>query len=324
MNILVTGGTGFVGTSLLNRLMCLSGVTVCTAIRQADKNKVNQNQALILDDTGCICSPEKMLGFDAVIHTAARVHQMSATNINSEIAACNKVNNEFTQNLAKQAAAAGVKRFLFLSSIKVNGEQTEPNQSFCENSPPSPSDPYSVSKYEAEQGLWEISRETGMEIVIIRPPLVYGPGVKANFLRMLQWLERGVPLPLGGINNQRSLVALDNLVDFICLCVEHPAAANQLFLVSDDHDLSTPALLHSLAGFMKTPDRVFSIPSPLLNVTARLLGKSNEIQRLCGSLQVDITKAKELLGWKPPVPVEHALKEAAEWYVKSKRVGTDL
>ena len=324
MNILVTGSTGFVGTSLLKRLMRLSNVTVCTAVRQADKIKVNQNQALILDDTGCIRSPEKMLGFDAVIHTAARVHQMSATDINSEIFACNRANTEFTQNLAKQASAAGVKRFVFISSIKVNGEQTDPNQPLTENSPPSPSDPYSISKYEAEQGLWDISRETGMEVVIIRPPLVYGPGVNANFLRMMQWLERGIPLPLGGIKNKRSLVALDNLVDFICTCVEHPAAANQLFLVSDDHDLSTPALLHSLAGFMRTPDRVFSIPSPLLDMTARLLGKSNEIQRLCGSLQVDITKAKELLAWKPPVSVDHALKETAEWYVESKRVGTGL
>ncbi len=324
MKILVSGATGFVGTSLLKRLMFLSNFSWCAAVRQANEGTVSHKQAIILDDNGSVCSPQSLLGFDVVIHTAARVHRMSVTDTNSEIAAFKKANTLFTLTLAKQAAAAGVKRFLFLSSIKVNGEQTEPNQSFCENSPPSPSDPYSVSKYEAEQGLWEISRETGIEIVIIRPPLVYGPGVKANFLRMLQWLERGVPLPLGGINNQRSLVALDNLVDFICLCIEHPAAANQLFLVSDDHDLSTPALLHSLAGFMKTPDRVFSIPSPLLNVTARLLGKSNEIQRLCGSLQVDITKAKELLGWKPPVSVDHALKEAAEWYMESKRVGTDL
>ena len=319
MNVFLTGANGFIG-SCLYRFLSKKNYRISCTVRSGSLSGHEIRVGEVDSDTRW---DAYLPGVDAVIHLCARVHIMNDRSVSS-LSEFRHVNVGGTLNLARQAAAAGVKRFIFISSIKVNGEQTDPNQPLTENSPPSPTDPYSISKYEAEQGLWEISRETGMDVVIIRPPLVYGPGVKANFLRMMQWLERGIPLPLGGIKNKRSLVALDNLVDFICTCVEHPAAANQLFLVSDDHDLSTPALLHSLAGFMRTPDRVFSIPSPLLDMTARLLGKSNEIQRLCGSLQVDITKAKELLAWKPPVSVDHALKETAEWYVESKRVGTGL
>jgi nucleoside-diphosphate-sugar epimerase len=220
------------------------------------------------------------------------------------------VNVDGTLNLARQAAALGVKRFVFISSVKVNGESTPPGREFTEADAPNPQDAYGQSKHEAEQGLRQLSADTGMEVVIIRPPLVYGPGVKANFAALMRAVQRGWPLPLGAVHNQRSLVALSNLVDFIVTCITHPQAANQTFLVSDGQDLSTTELVRGLAQAAGVPACLLPVPVWALQAGATLLGKGDAVQRLCGNLQVDMSKARSLLGWVPPVSVEEGLRRA--------------
>jgi nucleoside-diphosphate-sugar epimerase len=219
-----------------------------------------------------------------------------------------RVNVDGTLNLARQAAAAGVKRFIFISSINVNGEQTSPFKPFTADDLVSPNDVTGISKWEAEQGLQQLAAETGMELVIIRPPLVYGPGVKGNFASMIKLVAKGLPLPLGAIHNQRSLVAVDNLVDLIITCIDHPAAANQVFLAGDGQDMSTTELLRGVARAMGKPSRLIPVPASLLMLGATVLGKKAMAQRLLGSLQVDISKARNLLGWEPPVSVDEGLK----------------
>jgi UDP-glucose 4-epimerase len=223
-----------------------------------------------------------------------------------------RVNVQGTLNLARQAAAAGVRRFVFVRSIKVNGESTQPGAPFKADDAPAPLDAYGVSKMEAEQGLRELAGQTGIEVIIIRPPLVYGPGVKANFAAMMHWLKRGVPLPLGAIHNQRSLVALDNLVALLMTCLTHPAAANQTFMVSDGEDVSTTELLLRMGQAMGKPARLLPVPASWLKLAAALIGKPDVAQRLCGSLQVDISKTRELLGWVPPVSLDEGLRRAAK------------
>jgi UDP-glucose 4-epimerase len=211
--------------------------------------------------------------------------------------------------------AAGARRFVFISSIKVNGEQTDGRPPFSADEPAAAKDPYGVSKHEAEQALFALARETGLDVVVIRPVLVYGPGVKANFQALMRWLARGVPLPLGAINNQRSLVALDNLVSLITTCIEHPAAANQVFLAADGHDLSTTALLQGLGLALGRPARLWPVPVALLRLGARVVGREAVYQRLCGSLQVDVSKARELLGWQPVIGVQEALDKTARHFL---------
>lgn len=248
-----------------------------------------------------------------VVHLAARVHVMQ-DNVPDPLAEFRRINVAGTLNLARQAVQAGVRRFVFVSSIKVNGEETLPGHSFTADDTPAPSDHYGISKLEAEQGLKEIASQTGMELVIIRPPLVYGPGVRANFHMLLRAVARGVPLPLGGLNNKRSLVALDNLVNFIMTCITHPDAANQTFLVSDGEDLSTTELICRIANALGKPARLISIPLWMLKVGSMLLNKRDSLQRLSGNLQVDISKARDLLGWKPPLSVDEGLKRTvAGW-----------
>lgn len=246
---------------------------------------------------------------DCVIHAAARVHVMHDTE-EDPLAAFRDLNVTGTMNLARQAADAGVKRFVFISSIKVNGELTSSGRPFTETDVPNPQDAYAQSKHEAEQGLRQLSAETRMEVVIIRPPLVYGPSVKANFGALKRAVQLGWPLPLGAVNNQRSLVALDNLVDFIVTCIIHPKAANQTFLVSDGQDLSTTELVRGMAQAAGVPARLLPVPVWALQAGASLLGKYDSVQRLCGNLQVDIFKARSLLGWLPPVSVEKGLRQA--------------
>ena len=229
-----------------------------------------------------------------------------------------RVNVDGTIRLARQAAQAGVKRFIFLSSIKVNGEATQLGHPFLADQPPAPEDPYGISKREAEEGVRVLAQETGMEVVIIRPPLVYGPGVKANFLAMMRWLKRGIPLPLGAVTeNRRSLVALDNLVDLIVTCLGHPAAANQTFLVSDAESLSTAALLRRMGDAIGRPTRLIPVPVPMLQLGAGLLGKRGMAQSLCGSLEVDISKTRDLLGWTPSISVDEGLRQTAEAFMQS-------
>ncbi len=254
-----------------------------------------------------------MADVSTVVHAAARVHVME-DNAADPLVEYRRTNVAGTLQMAEQAAAAGVSRFVFISSIKVNGEATERGRPFLASDSPAPLDPYGVSKMEAEEGLREIARRTGLEVVIIRPPLVYGPGVKANFQSMMRWLDRGIPLPFGDIHNARSLVALDNLVALIVVCISHPAAANETFLVSDDEDLSTTELLRRMGAALGRPARLIPLPAALLQFGARLAGKPAIAQRLCGSLQVDISKTKELLAWNPPLSVDEGLRQAAEGY----------
>jgi nucleoside-diphosphate-sugar epimerase len=260
---------------------------------------------------------EVLQGVDVVIHTAARAHIME-DKASDSLSEFRKVNVDGTLNFAKQSAESGIKQFVFISSVKVNGEDTELGRPFNEVVDSIPGDPYGLSKYEAEQGLYALSAETGMEVVIIRAPLIYGSGVKANFKTMMKWLACGIPLPLGGINNHRSLLALDNLVDFILTCIAHPAAANQTFLVLDDHDLSTSELLKLLGEALGKPARLFSVPANWVKIAANLVGKSANYRRLCGSLRVDISKAKKLLGWRPPISAEEGLRGAAKGFLDEK------
>lgn len=288
-SLLITGGSGFVGKALIKRL-------ADQPLRLATRSDARAwHQAL--------------LGIKTVVHLAARVHVMQDTEADP-LAAFRAVNVEGTLNLARHAAAAGVKRFVFVSSAKVNGESTLPGRAFTEADTPNPKDAYGQSKHEAEQGLRQLSVGTGMEVVIIRPPLVYGPGVKANFLALMLAVQRGWPLPLGAVHNQRSLVALSNLVDFIVTCITHPQAANQTFLVSDGQDLSTTELVRGMAQAAGVPARLLPVPVWALQAGASLLGKGDAVQRLCGNLKVDISKARSLLGWLPPVSVEEELRRA--------------
>ena len=316
MKLLVTGGTGFVGRALLARLFDKPEYRTLAAVKRSE-SKVPAEIALV-GDLGPVTDWSLALrGVDAVIHAAARAHVMNDGALDP-LAAFRAVNTHGTTNLARQAAAAGVRRMVFLSSIKVNGEGTPPGRPYTADDVPAPVDPYGISKHEAEQGLRQVARETGLEIVIIRPVLVYGPGVKANFLSMLRWLHKGVPLPLGAIHNQRSLVALDNLVDLVLTCLHHPNAPNQTFLVSDGQDLSTTALLGRTAAALGTPARLIPVPMQVLWAAARLLGKADLAQRLCGSLQVDISRTREMLGWVPPVSVDEALKLTAQHFLANR------
>ncbi len=260
-----------------------------------------------------------LIGVSSVVHAAARVHVMKDQSADP-LAEFRRVNVAGTLNLAQQAAAVGVKRFVFISSIKVNGELTQIGQPFTEKDRAAPVDAYGISKYEAEVGLRRVAEETGMEVVIIRPVLVYGPGAKGNFLSMLHWLHKGIPLPFGAITNARSLVSLDNLVDLIITCLHHPAAANQTFLVSDGEDISTTQLLQYTASAMGVSSRLMPVPALMIQVAAKLLGKGEVAQRLCGNLQVNISKARQLLGWVPPISVKEGLQRAVNGYVQSDGV----
>jgi len=253
-------------------------------------------------------------GVDVVVHAAARVHVM-ADEANNPLREFRRVNVEGTLMIARKAIESGVRRFVFVSSIKVNGEETMPCHAFSPDDVPQPADPYGVSKYEAEEGLRRLADESGLEVAIIRPVLVYGPGVKANFLQMMRWISRGIPLPLASIRNRRSLVGLENLVDLIVKCSTHPAAANQTFLVSDGEDLSTPCLVRRVAQALGRPVGVVPFPPKLLHTVGRGIGKGDFVRRLCGSLQVDMTKTSEMLGWTPPVSVDQGLSATARAFL---------
>ena len=309
MQVLVSGSNGFVG-----RALCTQAVACGLAVRGVTRTSCNLPKGVggvvVSSIDGNTDWREVLTGCEVVVHLAARVHVMQETTADP-LTEFRRVNVQGTLNLARQSAAAGVRRFVFVSSVKVNGEATQLGSPFKADDVPAPLDAYGVSKMEAEQGLRELAAQTGMEVVIIRPPLVYGPGVKANFAAMMRWLQRGVPLPLGAIHNQRSLVALDNLVDLIVLCLKHPAAANQIFLVSDGEDVSTTELLRRMGQAMGRPARLLPVPQSWLRYTAAMVGKPDVAQRLCGSLQVDISKTRQLLGWVPPLSLDEGLKRAA-------------
>jgi nucleoside-diphosphate-sugar epimerase len=302
-HLLVTGATGFVGRHLCARLKAEGREVRCSV-----RNQFSIENSVVVGDIGPDTQwGEALADVDTVIHLAARVHIMKDT-VSNPLTEFRLVNVDATLNLARQAAAAGVKRFIFISSIGVNGNQT--TKPFNENYLPAPHDTYAISKFEAEQGLKEIADQSVLEVTIIRPPLVYGHNAPGNFGSLMRWIGKGIPLPLGAIHNQRSLVGLDNLVDFIITCIDHPAAANQTFLVADGEDLSTTELLRRVGQAMGKPARLIPVPMSVLKFGASLLGKQAMAQRLCGNLQVDISKAREVLGWNPPVSVDEGLRRA--------------
>jgi nucleoside-diphosphate-sugar epimerase len=316
--IFLTGATGFVGRALVNRFN-QSELAVAVRVHSIELPKNIEQYAV-----GAIDKSTEWLeiinGVDVVIHAAARVHVMN-DDCDDSLAIYREANTASTLNLAKQAAQAGVNRFVFISSINVNGEMTRPGNSFLPEDNHVPTDPYGLSKYEAEQGLLQIAEETGMEVVIVRPPLVYGPGVKANFASMMHWVNKGVPLPFGLIDNQRSLVALDNLVDFIALCADKdlsPKAANEVFLISDGEDVSTTQLLQKVAKAFNKKAFLLPIPVWLMTFVAKILGKGDVANRLFGSLQVDSSKANDLLDWKPVTTMDEQLKKTAHAYLSEK------
>jgi nucleoside-diphosphate-sugar epimerase len=315
LRVLVTGANGFIGGALLTSLEDGGATKVRGAVRGSSAIPAGPSNLVSVGDLAG--DPDwrvALSGVDIVVHTAARVHMMDYRPAES-LAAFRQVNVDSTLNLARQAANSGVRRFVFLSSIKVNGESTLPDRPFNADDPPMPDGAYALSKHEAETGLQQLGKDTGLQIVIVRPVLVYGPGVRANFLSMMRWIYAGFPLPLGAIRNARSLVALDNLVDLLTTCLYHPAAPNQTFLVSDGEDLSTPELVCRTGAAMGRRVRLMPFPEFVLRSTAAILGKPDLGERLCGSLQVDIGKTRRLLDWSPPVSVDQALRKTARYFL---------
>lgn len=323
MQVLVTGANGFVGKALVQRVASEPGYLAIAAVREGERSGASVgglHDAMLRwvelgDLAGAELIPDLFAGVEVVVHCAARVHIMHEVNADP-LSAFRAVNLNGTLNLARAAVQAGVRRFVFLSTVKVHGEGTPYGKPFTADAVLCPVDPYAVSKMEAERALMVLAAETGLEVVIVRPPLVYGPGVKANFLNMMKWLNNGIPLPFGAIRNDRSLVALDNLVDFLMVCLDHPNAAGQAFLISDGESLSTADLLRRLGAALGKPARLLSVPTALVQGAGIVLGKRIMVERLCGSLQVDIGKARTLLGWMPPVSVDNALASTAAAFLK--------
>ena len=318
IKLLLTGSTGFLGRALSGYLVNDSKYKIVLALRHELSKSIVDCESIVVGDIEAATDWKQALtSVDVVIHTAARAHIMNDT-VADPLAEFRKVNTAGTLKLARQAAEAGIKRFVFISTVKVNGEMTLLNHPFSPEDSFIPNDPYSLSKYEAEQGLLALAEEVGMEMVIIRPPLIYGPGVKANFLSMMKWIQKGMPLPFGSIHNKRSLVALDNLVSFIIHCIDHPKAANEVFLISDGEDVSTPELIQQVAKSFGKKALLLPVPVILMTFVAQLLGKRDMASRLFGSLQVDSSKARELLSWKPVITMEEQLKKTAIAYLNEK------
>ncbi|GAA0538494.1 UDP-glucose 4-epimerase family protein [Rheinheimera aquimaris] len=306
MKIMLTGANGFIGRALMSYLIKHNhNVTaVFRDIKKAEGLNVPSLQTIPDFDIEQLRKLD-FNGVTSVVHLAARAHVIS-DKVTNPLAEFRKVNTDATLNFARIAAAAGVKRFVFLSSVGVNGISN--NKPFNIEQPAAPVEDYAQSKLEAEIGLRRITSETGIEAVIIRPPLVYGPGAPGNFGKLTQLAKKNLPLPLGAVYNKRSLVALDNLIDLIMTCIEHPKAANQTFLVSDDNDVSTTELLRMMTRAAGKHPRLLPVPVSWLTLAGKLIGKKAIVDRLCSNLQVDITHTKETLNWKPPVSMEEGIK----------------
>jgi len=315
MNILVTGASGFIGKSLVKNLLERNHQVTES---RSPKSRENHDEGIFVNLAKGSDWRGALFNVNLVIHLAARVHIMDDKVLNP-LGEFRRVNTEGTLKLARQAAEQGVKRFIFISSVKVNGEMTSKGEPFEPADGNIPLDPYGLSKYEAERGLLEIAKETGIEVVIIRPPLVYGPGVKANFASMMKWVSKGIPLPLGAVNNKRSFIALDNLVNFIIHCIDHPKAANEVFLISDGEDVSTTELLKKAAKAFGKPPHLLPVPVSLMSFAAALIGKKAVTDRLFGSLQVNSSKACDLLDWKPVITMDEQLTKTAEAYIDNEK-----
>lgn len=304
--VLVTGASGFIGSALVARLVAEPMWQVVASVRRLKQPFAEGVRVVSVGEVKADTDWSQALqGLHAVVHAAAVAH-VPHVSLGEQLARLRMTNVDGALTLARQAAAAGVKRFVFISSIGVNGNaNTRP---FTAEDLPHPAEPYAQSKWEAEQGLWQVQRETGMEVVIIRPPLVYGPRAPGNFGSLMRWVGKGIPLPLGSIHNRRTLIGLDNLVDLIVRCVGHPAAANNVFLAGDGRDLSTTELLRLVGEAMGRPSRLVPVPAGALQFGAALLGRKAMAQRLLGSLQVDISHTCETLDWQPPFTVEAGLR----------------
>jgi len=318
MRLLLTGATGFVGSEVIKQLLA-EDIDVIAAVRTDDSIlPVGVQRFLASDLSEPIDWLSALVDVDVVIHLAARVHVMNDSAVDP-LTEFRKVNTAGTLNLARQSADAGVKRFIFLSSIGVNGNNNY--QSFSESDRPSPQEPYAISKCEAEKDLLSLAEEIEieMEVLIIRPPLVYGPKAPGNFDSLMKWVNKGVPLPLGSINNQRSFVALDNLVGFIIHCIHHPKAANEIFLISDGEDVSTTELLQKVVNAFGKKSRLLPVPVWLMTIAAKLIGKGGVANRLFGTLQIDSSKARDLLGWKSVITMDEQLKKTADAYLEKEK-----
>ncbi len=316
IRILVTGANGFIGRALLHRLVALPDLSVRAAVRDPASDlsaKVDSISVGNISDT--TDWRPAVSDIDVVIHTAGRAHVMRETH-SDPLLEFRRVNVQGTLSLARQASEAGVRRMLFLSSIKVNGERTLEGSPFRSGDPPTPLDPYGQSKLEAELGLSALARETGLSTVILRLPLVYGPGVKGNFNRLMQFVKSGIPLPFGMIHNQRSMINVENLTDLVLRCVLAKVVDGRTLLASDARDLSTSELISLIASAMGKTPRLFPAPLPLLRVVGSLLGMRAEIDRLCSSLQLDITETRRLLNWKPAVSVEQGIQQTVQAFLK--------
>lgn len=311
--ILVTGATGFVGRALVARLEQDRRSLVVALRGDSVARWTGGGQAVSVGDLSLETDWSAALqGVEVIVHCAARVHVMRESE-SDPLTVFRRVNVEGSLRLARQAAAAGVKRMVFVSSVKVNGEATRPGRPFRADDPGGAQDAYGISKQEAETGLMQVAAQTGLEVVVLRPPLIYGPGVKANFAALARAVMRGLPLPLGAVTaNRRSLVALDNLVDLLVTCVDHPAAANQVFLAGDGEDLSTTDLIRRMAAVSGRRPWLLPVPAGWLQAGANLLGRGDTAQRLLGDLQVDIGKTRDLLGWAPPIGVDEGLRRAMQ------------
>lgn len=311
MKVLVTGATGFVGRALCP-LLRSRGFEVRAAVRDPASAGPDVEVARI-DELGPATHwSAAVSGTDVVVHLAGRAHVLGEAG-SDEAAKVRAVNVEGTVHLARAAARAGVRRLVFVSSVKVHGERNA-GRPWTENDRPAPEDLYARSKWEAEQALDVLARTTGLEVTVLRPPLVYGPGVKANFLRLLRTVDRGLPIPLGAIRNRRSLVYVGNLADAIAACLAHPAAANRTFLVADGEDVSTPELVRRVADALERPARLVNVPLRLLRLGATLLGRRADFERLAGDLAVDSGAIRRDLGWQPPYSMRAGLEETARWY----------
>jgi nucleoside-diphosphate-sugar epimerase len=315
--IAISGATGFLGKHL-TRTLALKGVDVRPLTRKHTEEFAN---SIAVGDISADTDWRTALkGVACVIHCAGRAHILKETAADP-LGEFRKVNRDSVLKLARDAQACGVRRLVFLSSVGVMGTHTNQRRGFSAFDSPHPTWDYAVSKHEAEILLREYCDSSGLELVIVRPPMVYGPGVPANFLRLLQIVQKGVPLPVGSVNNRRSMVGVDNLVDFLHLCALHPKAAGQTFMVCDGQDLSTPELIVALARHLRRPARLLHVPLPLLRLSGRVLGRQHDIERLVGSLQVDIEHTKSVLDWNPPYSVDDGLRKTAEWYLMSREEG---
>lgn len=308
-SILLTGANGFIGRHLATSLVSTYGTNIICPVRTSCTITGAHVVPILGIDEQANWS-QYMEGVTTIIHAAGRVHVMDDY-FSDPLTEFRRINVANSLNLARQAAAAGVKRFIFLSTVKVNGEETFNGGVFSEEDPPAPKDAYGLSKYEAEQMLFELAAKTGIEVTIVRLPLIYGPGVKANFESMLRWIKSGIPLPFGAVTNKRSFLYIENLISLIVSCIEKPCAANQIFFASDGQDMSTTELLVQCANALGVKSRLLPVPKNILMAGAILLKKRAVAQRLCGSLQIDISKAKQLLNWTPPLSVEYGLKATA-------------